>query len=199
MTGKVSKTFTRDHLNPVLQSLLTAGKLKGVDDNTVVCLCLPPGVILDTKAAGGVGTLKGDLGDADSSLEGLGGYHGSAHVSGRVIYFAVGVYSQETATLRNGIPFWPEPWKNIVATFYHELVEARTDPDVEEFNRTKTQGLIGWYADVEGGGEIGDIPMNQAGPSLALVMTEVKLALGGTAPIQLMWSNSVHGPQGPIA
>jgi hypothetical protein len=197
VAAKLPKTFTRDHVNPVLQSMLIGGKLKDVDDNTVVCLFLPPGVILDTSAAGGVGTLKGDD-DEDTSLEGLGGYHGSAHVGNRVIYFAVGVYSQETSKLRNGIPFWPDSWKNIVATFYHELVEARTDPDVEEFNRTGQPGLIGWYADVDGGGEIGDIPMNEAGPSLGLVMTEVKLAAGGSAPIQLMWSNAVHGPQGPI-
>jgi hypothetical protein len=198
VTVKLPKTFTRDHVNPVLQSLLTAGKLKDVDNNTVVCLLLPAGVILNTNAHGGVGKLKGDDSE-ESSLEGLGGYHGSAHVGDRVICFAVGVYSQETPKLRNGIPFWPDPWKNIVATFYHELNEARTDPDVEEFNRTHQPGLIGWYADVDGGGEIGDIPMNEAGPSLGLVMTEVKLAAGGTAPIQLMWSNAVHGPQGPIA
>jgi hypothetical protein len=197
LTAKVPKTFTRDHVNPVLQSLLTGGKLKDADSNTVVCLMLPAGVILNTNAAGGVGKLKGDD-DEDSSLEGLGGYHGSAHVGDRVFYFAVGVYSQETPKLRNGIPFWPDPWKNVVATFYHELVEARTDPDVEEFNRTRRPGLIGWYADVDGGGEIGDIPINEAS-SLALVMTEVKLAAGGTAPIQLMWSNAVHGPQGPVA
>jgi hypothetical protein len=158
---------------------------------------LPPGVVLTTDADGGVGKLKGDD-DEDSSLEGLGGYHGSAHVEDRVIYFAVGVYSQHTSKLRNGIPFWPDPWKNVVATFYHELNEARTDPDVEEFNRTGHPHLIGWYADVDGGGEIGDIPINEAG-SLALVMAEVPLAAGGTAPIQLMWSNAVHGPQGPTA
>jgi hypothetical protein len=197
VTGNVPKTFTRDSVNPVLQSLLNAGKLKDVDDNTVVCLMLPPGIVLTTDAQGGVGKLKGDD-DEDSSRKGLGGYHGSAHVGSRVIYFAVGVYSEETSKLRNGIPFWPDPWKNVVATFYHELNEARTDPDVEEFNRTGHQGLIGWYADVEGGGEIGDIPINEAS-SLSLVMTEVKLAAGGTAPIQLMWSNAVHGPQGPIA
>src|SRR3954469_5473823 len=40
LTVKVPKTFTRDHVNPVLQSLLTAGKLKDVDSNTVVCLML---------------------------------------------------------------------------------------------------------------------------------------------------------------
>jgi hypothetical protein len=32
----------------------------------------------------------------------------------------------------NGIPAFDESWKNVVATFYHELVEARTDADVEQ-------------------------------------------------------------------
>jgi hypothetical protein len=30
-------------------------------------------------------------------------------------------------------------------------------------------------------------------------MVEVPLANGMSAPIQLMWSNKVHGPQGPFA
>jgi len=30
-------------------------------------------------------------------------------------------------------------------------------------------------------------------------MKEVPLAKGGTAPVQLMWSNAVGGPEGPIA
>jgi hypothetical protein len=60
--------------------------------------------------------------------------------------------------------------------------------------------VLGWYADVDGGGEIGDIPMNEAGEAgnLRLVMVEVRLANGNTAPIQLMWSNAVAGPQGPF-
>jgi hypothetical protein len=30
-------------------------------------------------------------------------------------------------------------------------------------------------------------------------MKEVPLGAGGTAPIQLMWSNAVSGPEGPVA
>jgi hypothetical protein len=59
--------------------------------------------------------------------------------------------------------------------------------------------LLGWYANVKGAGEVGDTPMNEAGPNLNLVMVEVPLANGMSAPIQLMWSNKVHGPQGPFA
>ena len=198
LPGAVKKTFTRDSVNPVIQGLLNSGQLDGTDfDNTVICLLLPPGVILTTTAAGGVGKLKGDD-NRDSSKQGLGGYHGSCHLGATRVYFAVGVYSQFIGNNPNGIPFWPDSWKNIVATLYHELNEVRTDADVEEFNRTGQPNLIGWYANVKGGGEIGDIPMNEAA-QLALVMVEVKLGSGNVAPIQLMWSNTVHGPEGPFA
>jgi hypothetical protein len=32
----------------------------------------------------------------------------------------------------NGIPVFDQPWKKVVATFYQELNEARTDADVED-------------------------------------------------------------------
>jgi len=111
----------------------------------------------------------------------------------------VGVFSQFINGQPNGIPAWPDPWKNVVATFYHELNEVRTDPDVEESNRTNNDNLLGWYFAATDGGKIGDIPMNEAGPNLRSVMVEVGLASGKTAPIQLMWSNAVGGPQGPFA
>jgi hypothetical protein len=201
LSGTVKKTFTRDDVNPTLQGLLNRGALNGVDfDSTVICLFLPPKIVLTTDAADGVGKLKlkGDA-DEDSSEEGLGGYHGSCHIGNQRIYFAVGVYSQFIGNNPNGIPVWPDAWKNIVATFYHELNEARTDPDVEDAIRNDNDHLLGWYANVKGAGEVGDTPMNEAGPNLNLVMVEVPLANGMSAPIQLMWSNKVHGPQGPFA
>ena len=201
LSDPIKDVFTRDDVNPTLQRLLDNGTLDGTDfDNTVICLFLPPGVILTTDAADGVGKLelKGDT-DLDSSEEGLGGYHGSCHLGDTRVYFAVGVYSEFRDGNPNGIPVWPDSWKNIVATFYHELNEARTDADVEEAIRTNNEKLLGWYADVDGGGEIGDIPMNEAGANLNLVMLEVPLVSGGSAPIQLMWSNDVHGPEGPFA
>ena len=69
---------------------------------------------------------------------------------------------------------------------------------MEQAIRTNDTNLLAWYADVDGGGEIGDIAMNEAGPNLNLVMIEEPLVNGGTAPIQLMWSNKVHGPEGPV-
>ena len=201
LPGAAPAKFTRDDVNPVVAGLIKDGTLAGVDfDNTIICLFLPPGSELTTDAAGGVGKVKGDTDDnLDSSKEGLGGYHGSCHIGAQRVYFAVGVYSQFIGGKPNGIPVWPDSWKNIVATFYHELNEARTDPDVEDAIRQNKDALLGWYSDAQGGGEIGDIPMNEAGANLRSVMVEVGLVNGKTAPIQLMWSNAVGGPQGPFA
>jgi hypothetical protein len=130
--------------------------------------------------------------DADSR-HGLGGYHGSVHVpagvTSTVVYYAVGVYSEAG----NGVPVFDQPWKNVAATFYHELNEARTDPDVEDAIRTGDSSRLGWYS--ARGGEIGDIPVTGAGASLALAFTEIELADGsGAVPVQLMWSNKHDGP-----
>jgi len=76
------------------------------------------------------------------------------------------------------------------------LQEVRTDADVEDAIRENSDKPIGWYA--PRAGEIGDIPMEEAGANLGLVMKEVPLADNGrTVPIQLMWSNLIHGPAGP--
>lgn len=189
--------YDRDAVHTTLASLdLSAYDLA----TTVICLYLPEGVVLDTRSTGpgGVGNDKqrtvslGGLDGQDNSKQGLGGYHGSAQVGGNTILFAVAVYSDAVGGDINGIPQWSDPWKNIVATMYHELNEVRTDPDVEASMRENNDGLLGWYSDT--GGEIGDIPMSEAGANLSSVMMDVPLAAGGTAPIQLMWSNEVGGP-----
>ncbi len=151
---------------------------------TVACLLLPKGAVLV------------DSGDVDS-LHGLGGYHGSVQANGSGRYYAVAVYSDGD----NGIVAFDEPWKNVCATLYHELQETRTDPDVEDAIRLGSapgaDRLLGWYS--PRGGEIGDIPMAEARGELGLVMREVPLTDGsGTVPIQLLWSNAVGGPEGPV-
>jgi hypothetical protein len=143
---------------------------------------------------------QGELRDEEDSLHGLGGYHGSVRLpAGNLAYYSIGVYSEFlTRTRTNGITAFDQSWKDIVATFYHELCEARTNPDVEEVNRTGNDSLLGWYSD--NNGEIGDLPMELAGAQLTQVMQEVPLANGqGTVPIQLQWSNAVNGPEGPIS
>ena len=190
-----------------------AGALSGLDlPTTVFNFLLPRGVVLvDGSSKGhqerhesGGPQLNPALAahdEASDSKHGLGGYHGSIHAkrgSKRdTVLYAVGVYAQGT----NGIVAFDKPWKSICATFYHELCEARTDPDVEDSIRAgdtpAAERLLGWYSPK--GGEIGDIPLDEA-PTLGAVMQEVPLSSGGhTVPIQLMWSNAVGGPEGPIA
>ena len=193
----VQATYDRDSVSSSLDQFYNAGQLAGIDfPSTVINLLLPPGIILDTTGVGDV-RKGGDADDKDSSLKGLGGYHGSHKTAdGTTIYFAVAVYSEETGGHANGIPVWPDSWKNVVATLYHELNEARTDIDVEQVNATGNDHLLGWYS--QKGGEVGDIPIELAGNDLQLVFVEETLQNGEVAPIQLMWSNAAGGPGVPF-
>jgi hypothetical protein len=187
----------RDALESIVTQLDADGTLAGLDLGTsAVCLLLPEGAVL-------VDGNVNDPGEPVDSTHGLGGYHGSVHVArdggkSETVYYAVAVYSKGA----NGIVAFPEPWQNVCATLYHELAEIRTDPDVEDAIRAGAtpdgERLLGWYS--PRGGEIGDIPMAEAQGAIGLVMKEVPLADGsGNVPIQLMWSNAVHGPEGPIS
>jgi hypothetical protein len=189
----------RDTIERVVAELEAANGLSGFDlANSVFCLMLPRGVVLVDGDRGGGGLHEREERDEDTdSRHGLAGYHGSIHPRhgprAGVVYYAVGVYSEG----RNGIVAFDRPWKNVCATFYHELCEARTDPDVEDANRAgdtpRGDRFLGWYS--PRGGEIGDIPIEEAGEDLGLVMKEVPLASGrGTVPVQLMWSNVDCGP-----
>ncbi len=179
--------------------------------STVFCLLLPRGVVLVDGDSPGHAKRR-DKDDAEptfrehdeasDSKHGLGGFHGSIHrkrgAEAQTLYYAVGVYDEGP----NGIAVFREPWKNICAVFYHELCEARTDPDVEDAIRAgdapDADRFLGWYS--PRGGEIGDIPLDEAGGDLRAVIKEVPLTRSTRkVPIQLMWSNAVAGPEGPIA
>jgi hypothetical protein len=153
-------------------------------DRTCFNLVLPPGTIL---------TL-----DGSSSLGGLGGYHGSVHFfrggQTRTLYYSANVYSEISAGRRNGIPFFSKPWKNVVCTLYHELIEFQTDADVADAIRQQDRRFIGFNS--SRGQEIGDQPISAN--SLERVFKEV-LTLPGPrpTPVQLMYSNRVHGAEGP--
>jgi hypothetical protein len=194
-----------------VEGFAAALDLSGFDlSSTVFCLMLPRGVALVDGTSKGhqrrrdverENPVLAEHDEAVDSWHGLGGYHGSIHPkrgkTKETVYYAVGVYSEG----RNGIVAFDQPWKSVCATFYHELCEARTDPDVEDAIRagssSKANSFLGWYSPRMG--EIGDIPMEEAGANLGAVMKEVPLGGGGTAPIQLMWSNAVAAPEGPIA
>jgi hypothetical protein len=205
--GAAPATMYKDAAEALATQLHAGGALgSAAPAQTVINMMLPPGVVLSDDFSPGfqppagqeaahqrrkAGVLKVGENEAADSKHGLGGYHGSVHLSdGTEIFYAVGVYSEGT----NGIVAFDQPWKNVVATFYHELNEARTDAAVEDVNTTGNNGLLGWYSQT-GQGEIGDLPINASGGDLSLVFKEVALANGsGTAPIQLMWSNADNGP-----
>jgi hypothetical protein len=195
LEGALPARVYRDGIENIVTQLDESGALAGFDlATTVFDMLLPRGVVLvDGTSTGGNGV---------DSEHGLGGYHGSVHVtrgsSTDTVYYAIAAYSEGT----NGIVVFREPWKNTCAIFYHELCEARTDPDVEDAIRAGSSphadDFLGWYS--PRGGEIGDIPLEEAGSNLRSVMKEVKLAAGGgRVPVQFMWSNAVAGPEGPIA
>src|SRR5579864_5417008 len=97
-------------------------------------------------------------------------------------------------------PVFDQAWKNVVATFYHELNEARTDPDVEDAiragNDPNAVKFLGWTS--QQGEECGDFPVFEANP-LTEVFQEVPVTDGSrTVPVQFQYSDAVHGPEGPV-
>ena len=153
-------------------------------DRTIFNLILPPDTVLKLSGS--------------SSRNGLGGYHGSVHFSRggqtRTLYYSANVYSAVRSGQRNGIPFFSTPWKNVVCTLYHELMESQTDPDVNDAIKLNDRRFIGFNSKF--GQEIGDQPI--AANSLDKVFKEVMILPGPTAtPMQFIFSNAVHGAEGP--
>jgi hypothetical protein len=165
--------------------LFDAGLLAASDlDRTCFNLILPPDTLLS-------------LGSSTSS-EGLGGYHGSVHVirqgMRRTLYYSANVYTRRHGGSQNGIVAFDAPWKNVVGTLYHELVEFQTDPDVSDAIREQDLRFIGYNSQF--GEEIGDQPI--AANALATVFREVITQPGSKpAPVQFVYSNAVHGAGAP--
>jgi hypothetical protein len=160
---------------------------KSALESTLFNLILPRGTVLK------LGT--------SSSTNGLGGYHGSTHIQrgGKTItlYYSANVYSEKQANGKeSGIVAFDKPWKNVVATLYHEINEFRTDPDVNDAIINNSNDFLGWNART--GREVGDQPIFAA-TNLNQVFQEVKASTGRKRiPVQFMYSNAVHGPEGPI-
>jgi len=153
-------------------------------DRTIFNLVLPPDTVLKLNGS--------------TSRDGLGGYHGSVHFSRggqtRTLYYSANVYSAIRSGRRNGIPFFNAPWKNVVCTLWHELIESQTDPDVNDAIRQNDLRFIGFNSN--GGAEIGDQPL--AKNSLDRVFKEVMTLPGPRpTPVQFIYSNRVHGAEGP--
>ncbi|WP_426420310.1 hypothetical protein [Bradyrhizobium genosp. A] len=212
LPGARPSQFSQGDVEQLVHSLFQQGALQGFDfGSTVFNFLLPSGTILTTdedptaaiSPVGNAAAAAIPVEDEASSLRGLGGYHGSIHPTSKVtIYYAIGVFSEARPSgSDNGIVAFDQPWKNIVATFYHELNEARTDPDVEDAIRAGSSPnavrFLGWTS--EQGEECGDFPITEAGANLSRVMKEVNLTNGTrTVPIQFQYSNAVAGPEGPI-
>jgi hypothetical protein len=210
LPGARPSQFSQGDVEQLVKSLFLQGALAGFDfASTVFNFLLPSGTVLTTDTdptsaispAGNAAAIPVE--DEASSLHGLGGYHGSVHPTGKVtIYYAIGVFSERRPNgSNNGIVAFDQPWKNVVGTFYHELNEARTDPDVEDAiragNSPKAVRFLGWTS--LQGEECGDFPITEAEPDLSLVMKEVNLTNGdGKVPVQFQYSNAVQGPEGPI-
>jgi hypothetical protein len=205
LPGAAPATFSQGDVEKLVSDLFTQGTLAGFDyGSTVFNFMLPPGTVLnDNPAVGGAQSAHGHEvkrhglphEEEANSLNGLGGYHGSVQSGNQTLYYAVGVYSDNSGGQTNGIPVFDAPWKNVVATFYHELNEARTDPDVEAVINGAPSSHLGWTS--RQGEECGDFPVFEANP-LTQVFQEIALPGGGTAPVQFQYSNYVHGPEGPI-
>jgi hypothetical protein len=224
LVGPPPQTVSQGDVETLVRTLYQAGTLDGFDlKSTVFNFMLPSGTILNTNAAPTTGTISASVESAqlmstatksaqvglpheeeEDSTQGLGGYHGSIHVgpapNEQTVYYAVGVYSdQRPDGTVNGIPVFAQPWKNVVATFYHELNEARTDPDVEDAiragNDPSAVQFLGWTSSQ--GEECGDFPVFEANP-LSQVFQEVELTdASATVPIQLQYSDADHGPGTP--
>ena len=167
LPGTPPAVVSQTDVENLLRGLYARNKLIGPDlSSTVFNFMLPSGTVLNTDttpAAQPAGASQAAarrrpniLEDADDSLHGLGGYHGSVHVTTAAggqdtLHYAVGAFS---ATLsdgsENGIVAFPQAWKNVVVTFYHELNEARTDPDVDDAiaagNNPGAAKFLGWMS-----------------------------------------------------
>jgi len=186
-----------DLQNTVFNLLLPAGSVLTVDDRASIFVNEEVTNSVPGQSSSAVPAFE----DGDSRT-GLAGYHGSvATASNDRVYYTVSVYSEHGANgTTNGIPVFREPWKNVVATLYHQLIESRTNPDVEEAMRRASdknaKQYLGWVSD--SGLELGDSPI-RANLPLSSVFREVPLANGsGVVPVQLPWSNAARGPEGPI-
>lgn len=141
------------------------------------------------------------LGTATSQGGGLGGYHGSVHFERNgqslTLYYSANVFSEFLpGGVENGIAVFDQPWKNVVATLYHEGCEFRTDPDVSDAIARGSNDFLGWTS--RSGREVGDQPLEAAGDMMK-IFQEIADTGRSRIPVQFMYSNVVHGAEGPLA
>lgn len=203
LNGYAPTRVTQGNMQQLVRSLDQMGSFSQLPaGNAAINFILPRGVVLEDPSLG-TSQPANPIPSADegNSLQGLAGYHGSARIGARTLYYAVGVYSERLPNGQtNGVPVFEVPWKDICATLYHQLQEIRTDPDSDDAISSGNQKYAGWVSDR--GEEISDLPVkaDSADGRLDQVFREVPLANGSArVPVQFMYSNAVHGPEGPIA
>ncbi len=210
LTGTRPATVSQGDAEALITKLFRDGQLGTSDlDATIFNFVLPSGTVLNMNAAptGSLVASKRAKTTAAvirtaSSLNGLGGYHGSVHVKNAqgkriTLYYSANVFSEVRPNGRsNGIVVFDQPWKNVVGTLYHELNEFRTDPDVDDaIDAGNNPAFLGWTS--QHGEEVGDFPIAAADP-LTLVFQEIKAVNKKFfLPVQFQYSNAVHGPEGP--
>lgn len=156
---KAVPRISRDAIAALVLDQIRTGAVKD-GPQTVHTVFLPPNAVLET-------------GDGTTSLDGLGGFHGSViDANGKPVYFAAIAYSKG----KNGIDFDGKARDNITITASHEWDEACTDPDVEN-------GQLGWYNDRYG--EVGDLAVNSGLVPLAQAFVKDEAGYA----VQVEWSN----------
>lgn len=170
----------------IVRRLFDRALLRRTDlPTTVFNLMLPRGVQLTA--------------DGHSSGRGLGGFHSSTHFRDRAgvrrtVYYSVTVYSERVGARERGLVAFDLPWKNAVATLYHDINEFRTDPDVNDAASSADE-MLGWTT--VDGYEVGDQPTFRR--NIPFVFREVEAArTRRRIPVQFMYSNAVLGAEGPI-
>ena len=155
---EIKPVISERSVQEIVKNARRQGAIGPQGPETVYTLYLPPSVVLEAP-------------DGTSSLNGLGGYHGSYRESkGLSVYYAAVVFAQA----KNGINFTGNSRDNISIIASHEWSEVATDPDVN-------RGQLGWYD--RRYGEIGDIPLN-----IGMPFESVYDRLGRYA-VQKEWSN----------
>src|SRR5260370_5870164 len=119
LPGNTPATISQPQVEDLVRQLRAEGKLNGFDlGRTVFNFMLPRDTVLtiddgsgDQSRPSGHANNSGETEEKASSLEGLGGFHGSVQVEQARIYYAIGVFSEGS----NGIVAFDQPWKNVVA------------------------------------------------------------------------------------
>jgi hypothetical protein len=156
LPGSAPATIHKDQVEALVARICRHGALDGADtDSTVINILLPRGAVLVDGFSPGFRPPPGQEAEHErvstpsswsaartpAPATAWAATHGSARVPPcGTAYYAVAVYSEAG----NGGPAFGQPWKNIAATSYHQLNEARTDPDVDDAIRTGDSATSNW-------------------------------------------------------